>query len=175
VLGDVVEKVVGDLCGGVLAVEVGSGDIVVEGGLDGVFQGFGFGAPAEEVEEHTSSEDRAERVSDSLPCDIRRGAVDGFEERGAAGMDVPGGGEAKPAGELGGKVGDDIAEEIVGDDDIELPGIADEFHGEGIDVEVAGIHVGIFGADRFEDALPEIARESHSVGFVRHAKAKMPA
>ena len=85
--------------------EVGGGDVVVEGGLYRVFEGFGFGVPAQEVQEHASGQDRAEGVGNSLPGDVRGGAVDGFEERGAAGMNVAGGGEAEAAGELRGKTG----------------------------------------------------------------------
>ena len=89
-----------------------------------------------------------------------------------AGVDVGGGGEAESAGELRGEVADDVAEEIVGDDDVELARVADEFHGEGVDEEVAGVDVGIFGADGFEDALPEVAGVGHGVGFVGHAEAE---
>jgi len=86
-------------------------------------------------------------------------------------MDVGGGSEAESAGELSGEVADDVAEEIVSDDDVELARVADEFHGERVDVEVAGFDVGIFGADGFEDALPEVAGVGHGVGFVGHAEA----
>src|SRR5215475_2208181 len=86
-------------------------------------------------------------------------------------MDVAGGSEAESASEFGGEVRDDVAEEIVGDDDVELAGIADEFHGKRVDVEMAGVDVGILGANGFEDALPEIAGEGHGVGFVGHAQA----
>ena len=96
----------------------------------------------------------------------------GFEERGAAGMNVSGRGEAESTSELGGEVADDVAEKIVGDDDVELAGVADEFHGEGVDEKVTGIDFGIFGADGFEDALPEIAGEGHGVGFIGHAEAE---
>ncbi len=84
-------------------------------------------------------------------------------------MDVGGGSEAESAGELSGQVADDVAEEIVGDDDVELAGVADELHGERVDEEVAGVDVGVFGADGFEDALPEIACVGHGIGLVGHA------
>ncbi len=86
-------------------------------------------------------------------------------------MDVCGGSEAEAAGELRGEIADDVAEEIVGDDDVELARVADKFHGECVDIEVAGVDVGIFGADGFEDALPEVAGVGHGVGFVGHAEA----
>ena len=62
-------------------------------------------------------------------------------------MDVAGGGEAEAAGELCGEVADDVAEEVVGDDDVELAGVADELHGEGVYIKVAGIDVGVFEAE----------------------------
>ena len=73
---------------------------------------------------------------------------------------------------MGGEVADDVAEKIVGDDDVELAGVADDFHGEGVYIKVAGIDLGIFGADRFEGALPEITGEGHGVRFIGHAEAK---
>ena len=97
--------------------------------------------------------------------------MDGLEERSASGMDVPGGGEAESAGKLGGQVTHDVAEKIVGDDDVELSWVADEFHGQSVDVEVAGLDVRILGTNGFEGALPKITRKGHGVGFVGHAKA----
>ncbi len=85
-------------------------------------------------------------------------------------MDIGGGREAEATCELRGEVRDDVAEEIVGDDDVELARVADELHGEGVYIKVTGIDYGIFGADGFKDALPEVAGEGHGVGFVRHAK-----
>src|SRR5579885_1170783 len=131
--GEVVDEVVGNLGGGVGAAEVGGGAVVVEGGLDGVFERVGFVVPAEKFNNETRSEDGAERVGNSLPGDSVRRAVDGLEERGAAGVDVAGGGEAEAAGELRGEVANDVAEEIVGDDDVELAGLADELHGQCVD------------------------------------------
>ena len=72
-------------------------------------------------------------------------------------MDVAGRGEGESIGELAGEVADNVAEEIVGDDDVELAGVADEFDGEGVDIEVAGVDVGVLGTDGFEDALSEVA------------------
>jgi len=86
-------------------------------------------------------------------------------------MDVGGGGEAEAASELRSEVADDVAEEIVGDDDVELAGVADEFHGKRVDIEVAGIDVRVFSADGFKDALPEVPGVGHGVGFIGHAEA----
>ena len=95
-----------------------------------------------------------------------------LEERGVAGIDVGAGSEAEATSELRGEVGDDVAEKIIGDDDVELAGIADQFHGKGVDVKVTGIDVGVFVLEGFEGALPKIASEGHDVGFVGHAEAE---
>src|SRR5882724_8680664 len=86
-------------------------------------------------------------------------------------MDVAGGGEAEAAGELCAKVADDVAEEIAGHDDIELPGIADDLHRQGIDVEMTGIDLRILRADLLEYTLPQVVGKVHSIGFVAHANA----
>ncbi len=98
--------------------------------------------------------------------------MDGLKERGLAGVDVAGGSEAQSTGELCGEVGDDVAEEVVGDNDVELFRVANEFHGQGIDIEVAGLDVGVLLANRLEHALPEVAGVGHGIGFVGHAEAK---
>src|SRR4051812_39917666 len=45
---------------------------------------------------------------------------------GAGGVDVPGGGQADPAGDGGGQVGEDVTEEVVRDDDVEALGLGYE-------------------------------------------------
>jgi len=98
--------------------------------------------------------------------------VDGFEERGAAGMNVGGGGaRPSPPASCAARSLMMSPKKIVGDDDVELARVADEFHGERVDVEMAGVDVGIFGADGLEDALPQVAGVGHGVGFVGHAEA----
>jgi len=133
----VAEEEVGDFESVLGAVQIGSGEFVVKSGLHGLLQERSFLAPAKKIEHHASGEDGAEGIRNSLPGDVGRGAVDRLEERSAAGMDVAGGSEAESTSEFCGEVADDVAEEVVGDDDVELAGIADEFHGESVDVKVA--------------------------------------
>jgi len=171
-LGDEVGEPIGNFKCLFRAAKIGGGDVGVEGGLHALLEELGFGLPAEEFEHHAGGKDRAERVGDALSGDVGRGTVDGLEERGLAGVNVGGRCEAEAAGELRGEVRDDVAEKVVGDDDVELAGIADKFHGEGVDVEVAGVDFGIFGAEGFEGALPEVASEGHGVGLVGHAEAE---
>ena len=74
----------------------------------------------------------------------------------------------RPPCKPGSEVGDDVSEHIVGDDDIELAGIADHLHAEGVDVQMLRGDFGIFGADFFEHPLPEASGVRHGVGLVAH-------
>lgn len=170
-LRDVLDEPVGDFVGLPGAVEIGSGDLIVKRGFDRLLQQVRLVVPAQKIQHHSGSENRAERVSNSLPSDVGGGAVYGLKKRSAAGMDVPGGSEAETTSELCGQIADDVAKEIVGDDDVELTRVADQFHGEGVDVEMARLDFGKFDADGSEDALPKITSESHGIGFVGHAQA----
>ena len=84
-------------------------------------------------------------------------------------MNIAGGREAESAGELCSEVADDVAEKIAGDDHVKLARIANDFHGQGVDVKVAGVDLRIFLADLLEDALPEVVGKGHGVRFVAHA------
>src|SRR5437899_3457892 len=86
-------------------------------------------------------------------------------------MEIAGGRETESAGELCSEVADDVAEKIAGDDHVKLARIANDLHGQGVDVKVAGVDLRIFLADLLEDALPEVVGEGHGVGFVAHANA----
>ena len=56
-------------------------------------------------------------------------------------MDVARGRHPETALERAADVGDDVAKEVVGDDDLELAGILHEQHRERVDVEMAGLDV----------------------------------
>jgi len=101
----------------------------------------------EVVEHHRDGKDRRSRIGDSPTGDVRRGAVDGLEHGGvtAAGVDVSAGSQADAAGYGGPDVGEDVAEEVVRDDDIEATRLADEEHGSSIDVAVIDGDVGEVG------------------------------
>src|SRR5215469_16025220 len=133
--GDLVEEIVGDLLRVVRAAQVGRGDVVVEGRFHGLLERCGFFITAEKFHEQAGGKNCAEGVGNSLPGNVGGGAVDRLEERGAPGVDVGRGGEPEATSKLRGKVADDVAKKIVGDDDIELAGIADEFHGQRVDEE----------------------------------------
>ena len=88
------------------------------------------------VEHHRRRQDRAHGVRDVLSRERRRRPVHRLEERRAARVDVARGGHAEAALQRPADVGDDVAEEVVGDDHLELPGILHEEHRQRVDEEV---------------------------------------
>src|SRR5205085_9767717 len=63
-------------------------------------------------------------------------------------------------------VGEDVAEEVVGDDDVEAGRVLDQVDAGRVDVAVGGGDVGVLGPDLVERALPEVAGEGEDVGLV---------
>ena len=76
-----------------------------------------------------------------------------------------------PTGQPRAQVAEDVAEQVVGHDDVETPRISDHFHCHHVNIEMAGLDVGVLARDLAEGALPEIVREAHGVGLVAHAHA----
>src|SRR6476661_8822824 len=64
------------------------------------------------------------------------------------------------------RVGEDVAEQVVGDDHVVAARILDEVDAGGVDVLVARRDVAVFGRDVVEGALPEVARERQDVRLV---------
>src|SRR5215470_16908405 len=89
-------------------------------------------------------------------------------------MDIPRGGQAKPAGELCTEVADNVPEQIAGHDDIELPRIANHLHRQGVYIKVARLDFGVLLPDFLEDALPQIVCKGHGVRLVTHAHSLQP-
>src|SRR6478736_9445522 len=115
------------------------GDVGDRRGLD---RGGGVGVP-EVVEEQRRGQDRGGGVGLLLARDVGRRAVDRLEHggRGPVGVDVAGRGQADAAGDGGGEVGDDVAEEVVGDDHVEARRVRGHEDRGGVDVQVVGGHV----------------------------------
>ena len=90
-------------------------------------------------------------------------------------MQVARGGKPEPALQRAADVRDDVAKQVVGDDDLELPGILDQEHRERIDVEVARLDVGELRPHQVKDALPERVAVRHRVALVGHADAAQAA
>src|SRR5580693_939214 len=98
---------------------------LTNGSEDGGFDFRRFRGHPQMSEHHCRGQDCAEWIRHVLAGDRWGRAVDGFEHRGFAGMDVAAGGHAQAALQGGGEVGDDVAEHVVGDDEVKLAWIAD--------------------------------------------------
>ena len=103
------------------------------------------------------SQDRGGGVGDALSGDVRGRAVDGLEHGrcGASGIDVAAGSQADAAGDGAGEVGDDVAEEVVRDDDVEPCRIHGHVDGRGVDVHVVDLDLRELLGDRIHRALVE--------------------
>src|SRR4051812_49842567 len=70
--------------------------------------------------------------------------------------------------QAGGKVGDNVAENIIGNDHVKLPRVSDHLRAESVHVHVFSFNLRIFGADFFEHALPQASGIGHGIGLVGH-------
>ena len=75
------------------------------------------------------------------------------------------GAKPMPPIKAGAEVGEDVAEEVLGGEDVEVPGAADEVERHGVDVVVAGVDVGVAGGGFVEDPAHE-GEGAEDVGFV---------
>ncbi len=100
--------------------------------------------------------------------DVGGRTVHRLEERrsGPGRVQVRRGGPPDPAGDRPTEVGEDVAEEVVGDDDVVPLGSLDEVDARGVDMVVAGRHLGVVRRDLVEGPLPEVTRERQDVGLV---------
>ena len=105
---------------------------------------------AEVLEQHRHRQHRRRRVGLALAGDVGRRAVHRLEHRrvGAAHVEVAARGEADAAGDRGRQVGDDVAEQVVGDDHVVAAGVGDQVDRRRVDVVVGGRDVGELGGDR---------------------------
>src|SRR6478736_1527061 len=89
---------------------------------------LGLGGPPEVGQQHPDRQDRRGGVGLALPGDVRRRAVHRLEHArmAALGVDVAAGREPDAARDRRGDVGDDVAEQVVGDDHVEATGVGGE-------------------------------------------------
>src|SRR5689334_22300654 len=91
-----------------------------------------------------------------------------LEHRRAAWMNIAACRHPKASLKRGGKIRDDVAEHIVGDDHIKLPRVADHLHAKRIHVHMLRPDVRILSTDFFEYTLPQPPGVSHSIRLVTH-------
>src|SRR5690606_6287716 len=97
-----------------------------------------------------------------------RAAVHGLEHArvGAGGVDIAAGRQADTTADGGGQVGDDVAEQVVGDDHVEAARVVDHVDGGGVDVLVGDLDVGEFRAHLVDSALPQRSGEAQHIRLV---------
>ena len=140
---------------------VAGGEDFLDGGLDGLRVLLEVGGVAED---HGGGEDGAEGVGFAGAGDVGGGAVDGLVEVDLA-ADGGGGEQAERAGDDGGLVGEDVAEEVFGEDDVEVARGVHEVHGHGVDELVLERDVGVVGAELGDGGAPELG-DFEDVGLV---------
>jgi len=176
-LTDVVDDHGGDFVGAEAGEEGAfGGDFGGGGDHHGVFDpGGGFGL-SDVAEEHGGGADGGHGVGLGVPgvADFGGGAH-GAEHAVAARVDAADGGVACAALGDGSDVGEDVAEEVAGDDDVEVFGVADELHADVVDGVVFALDVGVFGvADFFEGAGPEVVDVGEEGAFSAEGEFAAP-
>ena len=114
-------------------------------GVDGIGDATGCVAEAKMFEHHRRRPDLTDRIGDALSGDVRRRAVDRFEQRReiAGRVDVSRRCDADGSGAGRTEVGQDVTEKIRGDDNVEPVRMLDEMGRQDIDVEFVDSQVGI--------------------------------
>ena len=141
-------------------------------GRDGSLDPGGLVGQPEVVEQQGDRQDRRGRVGHALPRDVGGAAVHRLEHRGvgAAHVEVAARREPDAPADGGGQVGDDVAEEVVGDHDVEAARVGDQEDRGGVDVQVVGRHVREVGGDGGHGAGPEVAGVGEHVGLVHEGQ-----
>src|SRR5450432_3843295 len=136
----------------------GDSGLVEEVCGDGGFDFRGSLGQAEVVEQHRDREHRRSGVSDRLPGDVGGAAVHRLKHAGrsAGRVDVATCRQADAPGNRGAEVGEDVAEQVVGDDHVEPLRVGHEVDGRGIDMAVVDGNVREIGTDGVNRAGPEI-------------------
>ena len=108
------------LHGGRLAAEIRGELALVDHAHERAIQLICFGDFAEMPQHQRHATDAAERIGDAFSRDVGRAPVHRLEHRRAPGPVVGARCEAETALQCRGKVGHDVAEQVIGDDDHEL-------------------------------------------------------
>src|SRR6478672_10180399 len=146
----------------------GAGGAVGQVGDDRVLDGGGRVGVPEVVKQQRRGQDRRGGVRLLLPGDVGGRAVHGLEHggRGAVRVDVPGRREPDAAGDRGGEVGDDVAEEVVGDDHVEARRVGGHEDRGRVDVQVVDADLGVLPRHLADQAAPDRPGVDQHVGLV---------
>src|SRR5689334_6083045 len=146
----------------------GRGAALREVGGDGVLDAGGLGLVPEVAQQEGDGQHGGAGVGLALARDVRGRAVHRLEHGRelAARVDVAGGGDADAAGDGRGEVGDDVAEEVVGDDHVEPGRVGDQVDGRRVHVDVVGGDLGELRGHLGEDVRPQVTGEGQHVVLV---------
>src|SRR5699024_9319227 len=88
--------------------------------------------------------------------DIRRRAVDGLKHARASAIriDVSARRESDSARYGGRQVGENIAEEVIGHNDVKASRVGDHVDGGGIDMDIVHVNIVVFFGDLVDDSRP---------------------
>ncbi len=95
--------------------------------------------------------------------------MDGLKDRGGV-PDVARGGEAQAPHEPRGEVGEDVPQEVGGDDDVKALGTHDELHGAVVHDDVLHVHQGEVLGHLLDRVQEEPLGEGEDVGLVGDVK-----
>ena len=117
------------------------------------------------VEHEDGAHQESRGISDPLAGNVRRGAVDGFEN-GAFIANVAAGNNAQTANETGGKVAHHIAIEIGEQENVELLRVDNNLHTGVVDNQFLVLDIGILFGDGAHGFKEQAIAELHDIGFV---------
>ncbi len=121
------------------------------------------------TQHHGQGKDGGQGIGDTLAGDVRGRAVDGLVHAAAALVQGGRGQHADGAGQHGGSVGEDVAEDIAGHHDIELLGPPHQLHGGVVHVHMAQLDVGVFILDHPRRHLAPQLGAFQDVGLIHGA------
>src|SRR3989454_3462531 len=127
---------------------------------------------AQLLEHQRTGEHGRHRIGDPLAREWRCRAVHRLEQPRSppARMKIGAGGDPQPADERGAQVGQDVAIQVVGYDDLEALRLAHQLHRQGVHVAVLGLDPAELGGDPFERLLPDPV-SGHCIRLVAHRNA----
>src|SRR5699024_6780856 len=128
------------------------------------------------IEHQRDGEDRRRRIGFALPGDVGGGTVHRLEHRREfpRGVDIARGSEPNTAGNGAGEVSDDVAEEVVGHDDVVLRGVRVEVDHRRVHVLVVHLDLGIFLPDGVHGTAPQVPGMDEHVVLVHERELLAP-
>ena len=127
---------------------------------------------AQIVQHEGGRADGGGRIGPAGTGDVMRGAVHRLEQgrAGARRVEVGRGGVADPPGHRAGQIGDDVAEQVVGHDDVVAARVLHQVDAGGVDVVVVPGDRRVVDGHLVDRPLPEVAGEGEHVGLVHQGQ-----